>query len=105
MFLAYLDGRAVGFTTLYPAWSSTRMARMWVLNDLFVDPGARGQGIGAALLARARRHAGETGACEILLETAVDNPARRLYERAGYRQVEDFVYYVLDIRPGADPGE
>ena len=35
----------VGFTQLYPIFSSTRMKRMWLLNDLFVQPEYRGKGI------------------------------------------------------------
>jgi GNAT superfamily N-acetyltransferase len=98
VFLALHDGVPAGFTQLYPLFSSTRMARLWLLNDLFVDAGARGQGVGAALLARARQHAEETGGCELMLETAVDNPARRLYERAGYNAVTDYVFYSLPLQ-------
>lgn len=97
IFLAGDGERALGFTQLYPAYSSTRMARMWLLNDLFVTAEARGQGVGEALLTRARQHAGETGACELMLETANDNPARRLYERSGYRHVTEVAFYKLGL--------
>lgn len=100
IFLATLDGVPAGFTQLYPLFSSTRMARMWLLNDLFVADGMRGQGVGEALLARARQHAEETGGCELMLETAVDNPARRLYERCGYACVTDYVFYSLPLDGG-----
>ena len=36
--------RALGFTQLYPMFSSVRMRRLWILNDLFVDKTARGEG-------------------------------------------------------------
>lgn len=97
VFLAEIDGRALGFTQLYPLFSSTRMQRVWLLNDLFVAADARGHGVGAALLAAAEAHARDSGACELMLETANDNPARRLYERAGYRQVTDFAFYSLAL--------
>lgn len=93
-----LDGNGeapLGFTQLYPLFSSVRAAPMWLLNDLYVVRAARGRGIGAALLERAREHARETGACGLMLETAVDNPARRLYERSGWQQVTDYVCYTL----------
>lgn len=96
-FIARLDGREVGFTQLYPFFSSTRMARLWLLNDLFVREDARGQGVGAALLDAAREYAASTGACELILETANDNPARRLYERKGYRHVTEYAFYALDL--------
>lgn len=91
------EGRALGFTQLYPLFSSTRMRPMWLLNDLFVTADARGQGVGAALLERARTHARETGACELMLETANDNPARRLYERSGYEHVTEYAFYKLEL--------
>lgn len=97
LFLAGDDERALGFVQLYPLFSSTRMRRVWVLNDLFVTAEARGNGVGEALLQRARRHAGETGACELMLETAVGNPARRLYERSGYRHLTELAFYRLEL--------
>jgi GNAT superfamily N-acetyltransferase len=97
IFIATLDGRALGFTQLYPLFSSTRMARMFLLNDLFVDGAARGTGLGAALLERARQHAQEEGACELMLETGNDNPARRLYERSGYQAVTTRTFYTRDV--------
>src|SRR5207247_9564313 len=45
------DGTAVtGFTQLYPSFSSGAMARIFILNDLFVAPEARGRVAGSALL-------------------------------------------------------
>ncbi|MEX0899641.1 MAG: GNAT family N-acetyltransferase [Gammaproteobacteria bacterium] len=96
-FIARLGGRAVGFTQLYPFFSSTRMARLWLLNDLFVRDDARDQGVGAALLDAAHDYAASTGACELILETANENPARRLYERKGYRHVTEYAFYALDL--------
>ena len=40
----------VGFTQLYPNYSSVRAARNWILNDLYVETPYRGLGIGAALI-------------------------------------------------------
>ncbi len=96
-FIARFDGRAVGFTQLYPFFSSTRMARLWLLNDLFVSESTRDKGVGAALLDAAREYAASTGACELILETANENPARRLYERKGYRHVTEFAFYALSL--------
>src|SRR5580765_8000699 len=50
IFVALKDGMAVGFTQLYPSFSSGALARIFILNDLFVDPGARHVGAGGALL-------------------------------------------------------
>jgi GNAT superfamily N-acetyltransferase len=96
VFLA-LDGpQGLGFTQLYPVFSSVATAPMWLLNDLYVTPGARGRGVGAALLERARVHALESGASQLMLETATDNPARSLYERCGWQLVTERVFYTRD---------
>lgn len=91
--LADLDGRVAGFTQLYPMFSSVRTARTWILNDLFVDEGARRQGVANALLDGAARFAKEQGAAGLMLETARDNtPARALYRAAGWSEDESQWY-------------
>jgi GNAT superfamily N-acetyltransferase len=97
IFLALRSEQAVGFTQLYPSWSSVSMQRLWILNDLFVAPEARRLGIAAALLDRARHHAVETNAKGLVLETANDNPARHLYEQLGWRRDTDFLHYELRV--------
>lgn len=98
IFLALQDGEPVGFTQLYPSFSSVSARRTWILNDLYVVPSCRGQGVGSALLERARAHALETGAKGLGLQTAVDNlNAQRLYEALGYRRSEGFYSYFLAV--------
>ena len=83
--LAGRDGAAVGFTQLYPVFSSVRTARMWILNDLYVDAAARRGGVARALLAAAAEFARADGAAGLMLETGRDNaPARALYRAAGW---------------------
>ena len=94
VFIAEEDGTAVGFTQLYPLFSSTRMKRLWLLNDLFVDPASRGKGISKMLLERAKQLARESGACEVMLETAKTNEiGNRLYPEAGFHLDTDFNWY------------
>lgn len=50
IFIAMNDEAAVGFTQLYPSFSSGALARIYVLNDLFVDARNRQSGVGKALL-------------------------------------------------------
>ncbi len=56
--------------------------------ELDVDPRYRNRGIGGALLDCAEAQAREAGYRQMTLETTTVNPARRLYERHGYRVVE-----------------
>jgi GNAT superfamily N-acetyltransferase len=100
IFLAWLeDGaakQAVGFTQLFPLFSSDAMKRFWLLNDLFVAPEARRRGVGKLLLERARSYAESTGAAGLMLQTAIDNyPAQALYESLGWKRDEQFFVYEL----------
>ena len=98
IFLALDGGRPVGFAQLYPSFSSLSMQRMWILNDLFVDPLARGRGIATALLDASKAMAIETGAKELALETMKTNlTAQRLYESQGWKRDEIFYRYDLSI--------
>ncbi|KON84928.1 acetyltransferase [Rossellomorea marisflavi] len=98
IFLGFEGEKAIGFTQLYPTFSSIGMKRAWILNDLFVAKDARRKGVGDALLQAARAHAVETGASSLSLSTAPDNlEAQRLYERNGYRQDETFLHYELSL--------
>jgi ribosomal protein S18 acetylase RimI-like enzyme len=88
----------VGFTQLYPLFSSTRMKSLWLLNDLFVAPEWRRLGVGRTLLEHARAFAEESGAAGLMLETAVDNtPAQALYESLGWVRETRFYTYNLEL--------
>jgi ribosomal protein S18 acetylase RimI-like enzyme len=96
--LAKDGARAIGFVQLYPAFSSLKLKRAWILNDLFVHPEHRGRGVARALMDAARRLAHETDAASLFLETAHDNaPARALYESLGYRVDHTFLHYELSL--------
>ncbi|RDW20280.1 GNAT family N-acetyltransferase [Oceanobacillus arenosus] len=92
--------RYVGFTQLYPTFSSISMKKAWILNDLYVDAEARKQGIGEMLLQKAKEYAIETGAKSISLSTAPDNySAQKLYKRNGYVRDSQFYHYELSLLP------
>jgi GNAT superfamily N-acetyltransferase len=100
IFLVEDDDETLGFVQLYPLFSSTspRPGRLWLLNDLFVTPAARGRGVGRRLMDRARQLAEDTGACGLELATAKTNHnAQALYESLGYRRDDDFFRYELTL--------
>ncbi len=78
------NGNGLGFTQLYPTFSSVSMQSLYILNDLFVSNTARGMGVGAALLKHAQQFVRKEGAKGLVLETAIDNPAQKLYKRLGW---------------------
>ena len=94
IYVAEEDGHLVGFTQLYPLFSSTRMQRLWLLNDLFVHPAQRGRGLSLQLLEQAKILCRDTHACGVLLETEKSNTiGNQLYPRAGFQQNEASNFY------------
>jgi ribosomal protein S18 acetylase RimI-like enzyme len=93
------DGTAaVGFTQLYPSFSSVSAARIFVLNDLFVSAEGRRQGVGAMLLDAAARFGRAAGAVRLTLSTEATNAAAQaLYEREGWKRQTDFYSYDLTL--------
>lgn len=97
VFLARHGAAAIGFVQLYPCFASLSLARSWILNDLFVQPQARGVGAGRALMLAAHTLARDTGAAELFLQTAGDNTtAQKLYEGLGWKRDDAFLVYTLD---------
>ena len=98
IFMAKDNEEAVGFTQLYPIFSSVSMQRLWLLNDLFVMEQGRRKGIAEKLMNAAKDFATLTRAKGLILSTATDNhDAQRLYERLGYKKDDDFVQYFLRL--------
>lgn len=103
IFIVIEGERALGFTQLYPSFSSVSMKSIWILNDLFVAEDARGRGVGTRLLRAARDHASRTGAARLALSTAVTNTqAQTLYERDGWRRDTEFLHYEYELRQQKD---
>ena len=98
IFLAVLDGKPAGFTQLYPTFTSIGIKRAWILNDLYVSPEARRNGVGRQLMEAARRMAVESSAAWIELATAKDNDsAQSLYRNCGYCKDEVYDRFKLDL--------
>lgn len=78
------NGRLVGFTTLNAIWSTTRMGKVGLLNDVFVNPSDRKKGIAEKLMQHTIKEAKERGYPIMRLLTAADNtPAQKLYDKTG----------------------
>jgi GNAT superfamily N-acetyltransferase len=90
------DGTALGFATVFWLWSTSRAARIGLMNDLFTAPEARGRGVGAALIAACLDAVRERGAVTLQWQTALDNhTAQALYDRVGGVR-EQWLDYYLD---------
>ena len=98
IFLAFEGDAAIGFTQLYPSFSSGAMARIFILNDLFVTPEERKRGAGSALLRAASEFAHRIGALRLVLSTELTNStAQSLYERSGWKPDTTFCVYQLAV--------
>ncbi|MCA3004258.1 MAG: GNAT family N-acetyltransferase [Planctomycetaceae bacterium] len=88
----------VGFTQLYPTFSSIRLQRDWILNDLFVDASARRLGVARMLLRAAAGFAKAEGAGQLVLSTGCDNQAAQtLYAAMGWERDEAFETWTLPL--------
>ena len=89
---------AMGFTLLYPSFNSLSLEKIYILNDLFVAPSYREQGVGRHLLNAAQKLAEISAVKEITLMTHVNNEkAQKLYHACGYRLIQDFLTLSLTL--------
>lgn len=88
------EEKLVGFVQLYPIFSSTRLKRLWLLNDLFVDAAFRGKGISVLLIDEAKKLAKKTNSAGLMLETAKDNiEGNNLYPKMGFKLDTEHNFY------------
>ena len=98
IFIAMSGAVITGFVQLYPLFSSTRMKRLWLLNDLFVLEEYRSKGISIALIKCVKEFCRETGACGFTLQTAKTNIiGNRLYEKMGLELDMEYNTYSWDL--------
>ncbi len=101
IFVAMSGDEPVGFTQLYPKYSSAKLSKNWILNDLFVAMAYRKQGVAKKLIDAAMDFAKKQGSTFLQLETGVDNyPAQSLYEAIGFEKQEndeEFILYKIAI--------
>lgn len=97
IYVAFIDDKPVGFTQLYPKYSSMKAVKNWILNDLYVDEPYRMKGIATLLIQTTMDFADASNAKSVQLETQINNfNAQRLYESIGFIQQQpddEFIVY------------
>ena len=89
------EKKAIGFTQLYPSFSSLSLKSVWILNDLYVEEDFRKQGVGKLLLDSAKDFAIKTKSKGLTLSTGIENEtAQSLYEKYGFIRNEHFYEYL-----------
>ena len=93
IFMAYTIEKAIGFTQLYPLFSSVSMQPMYLLNDLFVAANYRNKGVGEALINKAKVLCDTENNKGLAIQTAFDNNAQHLYKRLGFEKDTDLHFF------------
>jgi GNAT superfamily N-acetyltransferase len=92
------SGGAIGFATVFWTWSTSSASRIGVMNDLFVQPDARGSGTADELIAECARLVRERGARSLEWQTAKDNfRAQKVYDRIGGQRDDRWLSYSIDL--------
>ena len=92
------ENRLIGFVQLCPLFSSTRMKKSWLLNDLFVDPELRSIGVSIELIEMAKTLVVESNACGMFLETEKSNLiGNNLYPKTGFELNTGSNYYEWSV--------
>jgi GNAT superfamily N-acetyltransferase len=101
---AWVDGRLVGFATIYWTHSSTRADDIGLMNDLFVAEGVRGGGVGRALIRATAEAARAAGKAHLEWFTATDNArAQRLYDSMPEAERSAWLAYEIDLTGAPSP--
>jgi GNAT superfamily N-acetyltransferase len=98
--LAEIEGRPVGFAMFFPTFSSFRGQPGLYLEDIFVRPQHRGQGIGKALLASVAQLARRRGYG--WMEWSVldwNEPAIGFYRSLGAGRLDEWTVYRIEEAP------
>ncbi|TWT89049.1 putative acetyltransferase [Pseudobythopirellula maris] len=78
--------KPVGIAVCFLGFSTFAAKPLINVHDLSVIEACRGRGVGRQLLAAVAAKGRELGCCRLTLEVLEHNPARRLYESAGFKQ-------------------
>ncbi len=98
VFVAYSDNKPVGFVLNYHTFSSVSLAKIIVLNDLFICASHRKQGIANKLIENVIELAKASNSVRIDLGTAIDNyTAQALYEKVGFVKDTEYFSYSLSV--------
>ena len=79
------DDEIVGYLVITWGWGIESGGKEALIDEIFVSPDYRNQGLASALVTASLDRARDLGTKAVFLETEVDNPnSRTLYERLGF---------------------
>ncbi|MEZ5292927.1 MAG: GNAT family N-acetyltransferase [Vicinamibacterales bacterium] len=103
VWLARIDGAAVGYLIAVYVFSLEHLGLTAELDELYVGPDHRASGVGASLLRAAEAAAAEAGCTNVSLQLGRHNDgARRFYVRHGYSDRQGFDLLEKPFAPHPD---
>ena len=91
--IAELEGEPVGFALFFTNYSTWEGCPGLYVEDLYVDPAARGRGVGRLLIAEVARIVVARGYRRLDLAVLHWNPARAFYASLGVEHLEEWLPY------------
>ncbi|MBS0185207.1 MAG: GNAT family N-acetyltransferase [Proteobacteria bacterium] len=92
------DLTPLGFAQLYHSFTSIGAAEILILNDLYIKPEYRKNGIAGKLLMHIEEFAQKKGVAKITLQTAKSNSiAQKLYTSYRYKQEKNFLNFCKNV--------
>lgn len=101
MLVAEADGQLLGTVQLDLVAKANAPHRAEVIK-LMVEPAARRQGVGRALMHAIEARAKEIGRTTLVLDTRQGDPSEQLYQGLGYVRVGAIPQYVISEKGGMD---
>jgi ribosomal protein S18 acetylase RimI-like enzyme len=93
IFIAVSDEKICVFTQLYPSFTSVGIDKIWVLNDIYVNPEYRKVGIAQSLIEKILAYSEASERGKVVLSTSYYNlNAQKLYEKLGFTKTEFYTY-------------
>lgn len=83
------ESMCVGMATCFVGFSTFKASQLINVHDLVVHESARGQGVGGQLLDAVIDYAESERFCAVTLEVQADNSAQVLYQRKGFRGINE----------------
>jgi ribosomal protein S18 acetylase RimI-like enzyme len=100
IWLVEREGEAAGYIVITFVFAMEHGGLTAVVDDFYVRPEARGQGLGKAALAAVRRACGDLGLLAKRVEVGVDNArAQAVYRSAGFEPLRGHALMQVSLAP------
>ncbi|KAA0010591.1 MAG: GNAT family N-acetyltransferase [Thermoplasmata archaeon] len=98
VFIAEVNGKAVGFIACDANWQSFFDEKVGEIHEVAVMEEYKNRGIGKKLMEEAEKYLKEKGHKTIELWVGEENPAKRFYEKLGYEAKDKFGEWIRMVK-------